>query len=275
MRREPLPITDFAIATNRPANTAAKQNTKPRRNLRYYGYYWVNSAEGKGYDLDKVVDYTNANLVDSISTVKECAARGVQCILQVRWEFFAGSAAPNPIRKDYKTYWDKTADQVAPYIGSVAAFYMIDEPYWNGVSKIDLEKAIVAVKNRFCKTPVMVVFAAPSLKEKSFAVPDSADWLGCDVYSNISKVCKVLTTLKGKIGPGQSLFLVPQSELGSGVKSDEELAELNMQYFKLARAERRVIGLLNFGPLAGSRKKPFPETLKVQKQIGKDITGKG
>jgi len=248
----------------------------PPRGLRYYGHYWVESKP-YGSHLDEVGSHCNVHFVENVDGLKKCASKEVQCILQVRWEFFAGggggSAVPNPIRPDYQSLWNQTAEQVTPYIDRVEAFYMIDEPYLNGVSKKDLDTAIAAVKAKFPRKPVMVVFAVPSFTPR-FAVPAGADWLGFDCYEPIGVVAKHLRFLKSRLQPHQRLFLVPQSFLNKAAPTDEELAKLNRQYYELASSEPLVIGLLNFGLFTDPKAGSTPLTLQMQRKIGEAITSK-
>jgi hypothetical protein len=263
----------LAAPTNEPASSPAGGPAAPPRGLRYYGHYWVES-KSYGSHLDEVGSHCNIHFAENVDGLKKCASKGVQCILQVRWEFFAGGGAvPNPIRPDYESFWSKTAEQITPYIDRVEAFYMIDEPYLNGVSKKDLGTAIAAVKAKFPQKPVMVVFAVPSLTP-SFAVPAGADWLGFDCYEPIGVVAKHMRFLRSKLQSHQRLFLVPQSFLNKAAPTDEELAKLNLRYYELASSDPLVIGLLNFGLFTDAKAGSIPLTLQMQRKIGEAITSK-
>jgi len=266
----------LAAPTNEPASSPPAGPAAPPRGLRYYGHYWVES-KSYGSHLDEVGSHCNVHFVENVDGLKKCASKGVQCILQVRWEFFAGGGGngvvPNPLRPDYESFWNKTAEQVTPSIDRVEAFYMIDEPYWNGVSKKDLDTAIAAVKAKFPRKPVMVVFAVSSFTP-SFAVPAGADWLGFDCYESIGVVAKHLRFLKSKLQPHQRLFLVPQSFLNKAAPTDEGLARLNRQYYELASSDPLVIGLLNFGLFTDAKAGSIPLTLQMQREIGEAITSK-
>jgi len=265
----------LAAPTNETASSPGGPSATPR-GLRYYGHYWVESKP-YGSHLDEVGSHCNVHFVENVDGLKKCASKGVQCILQVRWEFFAGgggnSAVPNPIRPDCESFWNQTAEQVTPSIDRVEAFYMIDEPYLNGVSKKDLDTAIAAVKAKFPRKPVMVIFAVSSLT-RGLAVPAGADWLGFDCYDSIGVVAKHLRFLKSKLQPHQRLFLVPQSFLNKAAPTDEGLARLNRQYYELASSEPLVIGLLNFGLFTDPKAGSIPLTLQMQRKIGEAITGK-
>jgi hypothetical protein len=264
----------LAAAAGDPASSPPGGPSAPPRGLRYYGHYWVESKP-YGSHLDEVGSHCNVHFVENVDGLRKCALKGVQCILQVRWEFFAGGggngAVPNPIRPDHESFWSKTAEQVTPYTDRVEAFNMIDEPYWNGVSKKDLDTAIAAVKAKFPRKPVMVIFAVPSFTP-SFAVPAGADWLGFDCYDSIGVVAKHLRFLKSKLKLHQRLFLVPQSFLNKAAPTDEELPKLNRQYYDLASSEPLVIGLLNFGLFTDAKAGSIPLTLQMQRKIGEAIT---
>ena len=242
-------------------------------NLSYYGHYWVDS-KSYGSHIDEVGSHCNVQWVESIDGLKKCATKKRRCILQVRWEFFAGGAeggkTPNPLRGDYEDAWGKTARAITPYIDSVDAFYVIDEPYWVGVTPKDLDTAISAVKKSFPRKPVMVVFAVPSFTQ-SFVVPAKADWVGFDVYKDIATVALHMRFLKNKLRTHQRIFLVPQSFMNKTAPDDKALARLNWEYYELARNEPRVIGLLAFGLFTHAKAAELPLTLEAQREIGERI----
>ena len=284
MRTAGLSLTLITLVLAGCMNTKPSHETAGRdgaglraQGLRYYGHYWVDSGS-YGNHLDEVGSHCNVQWVESVDGLKKCAARKQRCILQVRWEFFSGGAAggktPNPLRGDHKVHWARTAEAIKPYIEYVDAFYMNDEPYWVGVSPKDLDTAIRSVKSRFPMKPVMVVFAVPSFKP-DFVAPAGADWLGFDAYQDIGEVARHLAFLKGKLLPHQELFLVPQSFLNKAAPSDKALAELNWEYYDLARSEPRVIGLLNYGLFTDAKPPDLPLTLAAQRKIGERITHKG
>jgi len=251
-----------------------QRRPKKSPHVRYFGHYWVESKT-YGSHLNEISDLSNVSWVADITGVRKCAAKKVQCILQTRWEFFSGGRSPkgrrvNRLRPDYKFQWDRTAKAIEAHIDTIEAFYVLDEPFWNGASSQDLDKAIKAIKDRFPRKPVMVVFAYPSLT-RQLVVPEKADWIGFDHYAPINVVAKDLRLLKSKLRPHQHMFLVPQSFLNKTARTDAALARLNRQYYALATSEPRVIGLLYFGLFTQAKRQRIPRTIQMQRKIASFI----
>jgi hypothetical protein len=79
----------LAAAAGEPATSPAGGPSAPPRGLRYYGHYWVESKP-YGSHLEEVGSHCNVHFIENVDGLKKCASKGVPCILQVRWEFFAG-----------------------------------------------------------------------------------------------------------------------------------------------------------------------------------------
>jgi len=269
-----LTVISACCALAADAQPGQEDAEAERPHLRYYGYYFVESTH-YGRHLDEVADYANIHWVQGLPGLRKCAARGTQCILETRWQFFLSGRgedgkATSTLRPDFRAQWDALADAIGPDIDSVAAFYMLDEPYWNGASAQDLNTAIETVKATFPDKPVMVVFARPSMTDE-LLVPPLADWAGFDLYASIDQVAHHLALLKSRMHPHQRLFLVPQSFINKAAPTDAALAKLNGDYEVLARSEPLVIGLLNFGLFTNAQPKDIPETIQAQRAIGERI----
>ena len=261
-----------AVAPRNPRQPPAREPGTTR--LRYFGHYWVDSTT-YGAHLDQVIDTCNVHWVEGVAGLKKCAARDAKCIVQLRWEFLASGPTrdgkrSSVLRADHLDQWRRTAREIAPLIDHVEAFYMIDEPYWNGVAPDDLASAIRIVKGRFPGKPVMVVFAPPSLTP-DLLVPEQADWIGFDHYATIDRVRADLQLLKTRMHRQQDIFLVPQSFVNKTAPADADLAVRNWEYYFLAASDPRVIGLLSFGLFTEKRSIPIPETLRVQSTIAELI----
>ncbi|HEX5752517.1 MAG TPA: hypothetical protein VFZ09_40300 [Archangium sp.] len=233
--------------------------------LKHYGYYWAQSGS-HGPHLDEVTAHTNLNFVQRPEDLAACAARGVKCLLETRWQFFNGSA----LRPDYVQAWNQLVTQITPYLGSVGGFYVIDEPYWVGVSVRDLETCVNTLKDTFPTIPVMVVHAVPSLSP-SLVTPARADWVGFDHYGPMSEVVGYLNTLRATLTPSQKLWLVPQSYLVGAYSDDASLARANWEYYDLARSDPRIQGLLNFGLWTHQSPSSIPRTFEAQRAIGNEL----
>jgi hypothetical protein len=233
--------------------------------LKHYGYYWAQSAS-YGPHLDEVTAYTNLNFVQRPEDLAVCAARGVKCLLEARWQFFNGST----LRPDYVQQWNQLVTAITPYLGSVGGFYVIDEPYWVGVTVKDLETCVNTIKDTFPSIPVMVVHATPSLSP-SLVTPARADWVGFDHYGPLSEVVGYLNTLRATLTPNQKLWLVPQTHLADAYSNDAALARANWGYYDLARSDPRIYGLLNFGLWTHQAPFSVPQTLAAQRAIGNEL----
>src|SRR5665811_2246433 len=62
----------------------------------------------------------------------------------------------------------------------IQAFYMGEEPTWNGISYEDLKSATGYVDQQFPAIPIMLIEAYPILDR--LQVPESVDWIGFDHY---------------------------------------------------------------------------------------------
>lgn len=259
----------MADGTNELRSSPPSRLLDISQRLQYYGHYWVESGT-YGSHLAEVTNYCNVHWVEGIQGLQHCASNGVQCILQVRWEFFSGGGGEgkvqNPIRPDYEIAWSRLVEEITPYTDRIEAFYIIDEPYWNGVNCKDLATSIRAIKKRFPHKPVMVIFAVPSLTTE-FVVPADADWIGFDCYEPIDTVVKHLQFMRGRLHPHQRLFLVPQSFLNTSTRTDHDLAKLNWQYYELASSDPLIIGMLNYGLFTDAKAEELPLTLKAQHEI--------
>jgi hypothetical protein len=234
-------------------------------NLKQYGYYWAQSTS-YGSHLDEVTAYTNLNFAQGPSDLAACAARGVKCLLETRWQFFTGST----LRPDYLQQWNQLVSAISSNLGAVGGFYVIDEPYWNGVSVQDLTTCVNTIKDTFPSIPVMAVHATPSISP-SLVTPARIDWVGFDHYGPLSEVVGYLNTLRATLSPSQKLWLVPQTFVNSACPSDAALARANWQYYDLARSDPRIYGLLNFGLWTHEAPATISQTVRAQQAIGKDL----
>ncbi|WP_146209858.1 hypothetical protein [Vitiosangium sp. GDMCC 1.1324] len=235
--------------------------------LKHYGYFWAQSAES-GAHLDEVTAYTNLNFVQRPQDLAVCAARGVKCILETRWQFFEGST----LLPNYAQNWNALVNTITPYLSSVGAFYVIDEPYWNNVSYNDLKTCVDTIKSTFPSIPVMVVHAVPSITPW-LVTPPGVDWVGFDHTGPMSQVVSYANTLRSTLAPNQKLWLVPQARRVGAYTTDKDVAQANWQYYDLARTDPRIMGLLNFGLWQGEEGDPntLPQTVAAERAIGNEL----
>src|ERR1051326_646612 len=172
--------------------------------------------------------------------------------------------------------WNRWLDAVKPFTSDIAAFYPYDEPYWRGLNErsgnriqhLDeghkrqgmtevaeqLRDANDRIKNNFPNTPIIYVEAYPLISE-DLQIPRGYDWVGFDCYESFEdchgkSIESYVDTIRTKLGPGQSLVVVPQGfvHIRSGDRvSDEQrhqLHELLDKYLSLVRNHPRTIAVL-------------------------------
>lgn len=229
---------------------------------KYYGYFMIDDLPEYQDNITTVKDFTNLNHM-GLDTVllQRCRDTGTKALLDLRWQFFP---AGTTLRSDYVAHWNTLSAQIAPYIAEVGAFYICDEPYWNGFSKADIETVSALLKTTFPTTPTMIIEAYPEITV-SYNPPTNVDWIGFDWYGSYSpEIPNYLAILKTRISATQRIFLVPQGFI-KGSETDAQVAAWNQSYYDLAVAEPKVIGLLVF---RYGTSKVMPLTYAKQQQIG-------
>ncbi|MQA75515.1 MAG: hypothetical protein GEU88_14435 [Solirubrobacterales bacterium] len=203
-------------------------------------------------------------------------ARG--CIVSTGHEFFRGcDSVHSPsceLHPDYRARWRRLARAVRSRIDKVGAFYLMDEPQWGGATPAELKKAARTIKASYPGKPVMMVEAGPQVTP-SLRVPRQVDWVGFDWYCQpFSTIRRTLATLKHGIHRKQRLFLVPEAAPleacggAPGHATDAEIAGLQFDYFRLAKRNPRVIGLLAFGFwTSGYGSAQLPRTVAAHEEI--------
>ena len=278
MRRWPL-ILGLALLACVPSVSNAQQSSS----MRYFGYFAARLSPSGGDHLAEVADRSNLNWVQ-VSDVDRyrpevldgCRPGG--CIVSTGNEFFTGcdKAGSTTCRlyPNYRERWMRLANAVNSRFGKVGAFYLLDEPQFRGASPADLATAARTIKHTHPSTPVMMVEAGPKVTD-SLVVPPEVDWVGFDWYCQpFSAVASKLGTLERRTAAHQRLFLVPESAplqaCGGkpGHRTDAEIASLQWDYFRLAEAHPRVLGLLAFGFwTSGYGSADLPLTVAAHRQI--------
>lgn len=194
------------------------------------------------------------------------------------------------LRSDYVDFWDDFRDKhkLDDRISIVAAFNIMDEPTWNGVSAADLATACNLVKATYDETPIMIVEGWPSVSD--IVVPITCDWLGFDQYylSNPSTNATYLAryaTIKAKRSANQKMVIVMDAFHGivhtnAGI-SAADMEDIATDYYALATSDADVIAVLPFiwtDMDAGSvwdGTESLPAAVKAEHlRIGQLITGK-
>ena len=178
------------------------------------------------------------------------------CVVYTGNEFFTCNSSGDDclLYPDYAARWRKLAAAVRKHLTGIAAFYLLDEPQWRGATPAELTTSADLIKKTFPTKQIMMIEAGPQVTP-SLVIPSGVDWVGFDWY------CQPFSTIQSTLGTlesltastGQGLFLMPEDAPLSqcagltGHETDADIAALQWDYYNLAVASPRVIGLLNFG----------------------------
>lgn len=280
--------------------------------IKYFGFtivdtYWDDPSdnETKTKIFDEVAPFSNMAdilVLDPTTTIvrKMEVMNGLQMksILHLYELFFEadGTDAPSGtnyrLRTNAQERWNvfMTTNALNENQGLVQAFYIGEEPTWNGISFTELQQATDYVKSSLPNIPILVIEAYPALGD--LQVPASVDWVGFDHYfikdpKNDATYTSELNLLKSKLTPEQKLVVVLDAHYIDFAHGDHggvalnEMGEVALSYYDLAKSEPRTIALLGyFWPSGfdsdnsiGARN--MPDVVKNKYiSIGKEITRK-
>jgi hypothetical protein len=270
--------------------------------LHYYGYYAARLAGGPSH-LAEVAGRSNLNWVNisdasgyRADILSGCAP--ASCVVNTGFEFFSCTAqASSPsgqscsLYPNYAARWAAEANAVRPYLDKIAAFYILDEPQWNGATPAEINTSAQLIKQTFPGAKVMMIEAGPKITP-SLTIPSSVNWIGFDWY------CQPFSTIQARLATLQSLvpasspqrfFLVPEDAPLSqcagvaGHTTDADIAALQWDYFRLAEQNPRVIGLMNFGfwtsppwtTSGGTGASELPLTVDANERVAAQILASG
>jgi len=294
-------------------NDSQTENTVDSTHLKYFGFtlidvFWDDplDAEIKTNYLDEVADFSNiADILvlqpsdNILSRIDLMNASNVKAILHVHELFFENvgigglSGILFDLRPDYKERWDTflQTNNLASNQSKIVAFYLGEEPTWNSISFTELKAASDYIKSTLPNIPILLIEASPILNE--LQIPNSIDWIGFDHYfikdpQNNSEFLNELSILKSKlVTETQKLVLVfdahyiPEIHNDISGISQNEMKNIAISYYNLAKSEQKVIALLGYtwpggfdtNTALGARQ--LPELVKDEySRIGKEITGK-
>ena len=280
--------------------------------IKYFGFtivdtYWDDPSdnETKTNYSDEVAPFSNMAdilVLDPATTIvgKMEVMNGLQMksILHLYELFFEadGTDAPSGtnyrLRTNAQERWNvfMTTNALNENQGLVQAFYIGEEPTWNGISFTELQQATDYVKSSLPNIPILVIEAYLALGD--LQVPASVDWVGFDHYfikdpKNDATYTSELNLLKSKLTPEQKLVVVLDAHYIDFAHGDHggvalnEMGEVALSYYDLAKSEPRTIALLGyFWPSGfdsdnsiGARN--MPDVVKNKYiSIGKEITRK-
>jgi len=303
----------LAVIFSCKKETLAEIPTKTNPNLNYYGFTLIDvgwddpqDKEIKVNYLDEVSAFTNmadilvAEPADNlVGRVQAMNTQGVKAMLHLHELFFyqtgtsegVNSGLIYSLRIDYQQRWNdfKQINLSVLNSGSIACFYIGEEPAWNGISEADFTLATDYVKSTIADVKILTVEAYPALD--IMYAPSSVDWIGFDHYflpepSSDATFIQEYQKLSSLRKVNQKIILIMDSHWikyfhGSAGISKSDMDFIARDYYTLANSDTNVAGIIGyFWPggfdnekSLGARNLP-DNVLEEYKKIGKQITGK-
>ncbi len=280
--------------------------------LRYFGYALVDCGSDDPLDastqtnyLTEVASFTNIaqmcvfdpneNITDRLQLMSQ---RGLKAFLAIQAIFFVGTPDATQgggmnfnIHPQYQARWNNFVknNNLLQNHSNIAAFYIVDEPVWNGVSFSELKIATDAVKATFPSIPTAIVEAPAGIG--NLQVPTSIDWIGFDHYAiprpdtdpTFRKELALLKSKRSRVS--QRIVLVMDAQwlpfYGDAGYAETYMATVATSYYTLAQSDPEIIGIVGYlwpGGLDDPRQKGarnLPKNvIDEHMRIGKLITGK-
>lgn len=239
---------------------ASKSSPNPMGHIQYFGYYG-SAMNGLDDATEATSDHANLTWIAYgdvnyvVSKLKEAQWLGMKAIVDLQLTFFDGNGNLLP---NFQQNWQQMAEALAPYEGSIAAFYPMDEPYGNArdqkvAIKTRLQQLNIVgatLKSTFPAIPLAVIFDITSLKKKD-PLPNF-DWFGVDCYKNFNNcggysMGSYYFSLAARLHYGQNLIVVPWAFSAPDYPTDEEaLLDQAKNYYNLAQRFPTVIAVVPF-----------------------------
>ncbi|MTB51112.1 hypothetical protein [Lewinella sp. W8] len=252
--------------------------TTPDAHLEYFGFsivdtYWDDptDSETKTNYADEIHHFCNiADILilepddDIVERTTVFTNLELKPILHLNELFFvlvdtlSASGSNFDLRTDFEERWNefKLINQEILTPTSIAAFYIGEEPTWNGISFTELSAVSELLQSDFPDIPTMIIEAYPSLDD--LRIPEAIDWVGFDQYfikdpntndefqENWQKLHRKLSD------PSQRIMVILDSHYIDWAHGDygnieiEQMGEVARNYYDLAVQDKRVIGILGY-----------------------------
>ncbi len=295
------------------SNDESAATSSTNSELKYFGFtlvdtYWDDptDAEIKNVYIDEVASFSNiADLLvlnpedQIVSRMQAMEVLQMKAVLHLNEIFFLRMDADAPsgnryqLRDDYQLRWDTfiTTNSLIENQNLIQAFYVGEEPTWNGIPFLELQAASDYIKASIPQVPILIIEAYPILNE--LQIPASVDWIGFDHYfikdpQTDPDFQAELTLLKSKLVlERQKLVFVMDTHFIPEIHRDfaginlEEMGTVAQNYYELAISEPKSIAILGYfwpsgfdsDEAIGAR--GFPESIKNEIiAIGKKISKK-
>ncbi len=251
----------------------------------YFGYLSIGNSTAQTADHSNLTGVSGA--VGTLAPkLAEAASLGMHAQVALTGLFFneVPGAVTAKTDTEIQSNWNAVASEVSPYIDTVAAFFVLDEPYSHNASGQGLSQAAMKAKlaqiaamihATFPTTAVAVIFQAiPS----HFDIPAGFNWVAFDCYEAWDNcygysIRAYHQMLKAQLSPGQKIFLVPGALLNGQPSEQEVIAKAN-HYADLAYSDPDVIAIIPFHYDVVSPNGLTPTIRIGFVDIGKAITGR-
>src|SRR5258708_6044338 len=269
-------------------------------NLKYFGYVGVDAGivdiqspksgncapgdlTGCTYD-DDVKTFSNlahlsagngpsSPLFNVVSRLAAIKTDGMGAIAAPQGPFWTPASSCTPLspaggrkltlRSDYSTVWSNfLTTNAAADVTAILAFYIADEPVWNGVSSADLTTVANLVHSSLPTIAILYVEAGsvvdgshPTLYN-SMVIPTAVTHVGFDKYgvlnpSTDTTYLTALSNLKAKRTNSQAVLLIMDSsylysgEADIGLQSTD-IKTMDDNYLALAQTDSSIIGMMGY-----------------------------
>jgi hypothetical protein len=302
----------LAVASCERSLNQDKLSVPQNPNLKFFGFSLVDvffddptDDKAKSNYCDEVADFSNlADILiyepsqNIISNLEVMHNYDLLAYLHLNELFFEikemggdKSGVIYALRSDYRERWDefKLVNNLQQNQTFIKAFYMGEEPFWNGITREDLEKATNYVKADFPNVKIMLIEASVALDE--LQIPESVDWVGFDHYFikdpfTNPKYQEELSLLKTKMSEHQEIIVVLDSHFLplfhriKGIRKNN-LDEVARNYYDVANSDEKIVGIIGyywpsgfeFENATGARGLP-EHVINEYKRIGKAVSRK-
>jgi hypothetical protein len=205
-----------------------------------------------------VYDY-NDNIISRVNLMNSYCILPILHIQNMFYELVDNSAPSGEnfdLISNFTSNWNtfKSTNSSVLNITKIAAFYIADEPFWNGMTFQDLDTVCKLIKTDYPDIPIMLIEAYGALS--ILQVPTKVDWLGFDEYGifnpDIDQTFLAdLALLKSKRStPDQDVFLVIDDQwlplYGNAGFTPDTIRFMVQNYYNLAASDPDIIGLIGY-----------------------------
>jgi hypothetical protein len=159
---------------------------------KYFGYY-AGAMEGIGSHPNYIPELSKqSNLIfvmdgDIEKKLNECRRLGKKAMVGTSSYFLDDQFKLKP---NYARNFERNVEPILRrHLGTIAAFYILDEPYMNGIAKGQSPEEVYHnqetlgrfLKSKFPSIPIATIFTVKDVK-MGYALFPSFDWFGFDCY---------------------------------------------------------------------------------------------